>query len=105
MNHLEPLLGQLAILLEERHQPWALVGGVEDGLFETAIQPSVALLAACLADDVIDVVEAYRRYERLDVFVFGQRPNACGGFVEWLTRSQDIEQDICIKQQSHCRVP
>lgn len=28
MNHLEQLLGQLATLLEERHQPWALVGGL-----------------------------------------------------------------------------
>ncbi len=28
MNDLEQLLGQLATLLEERHQPWALVGGL-----------------------------------------------------------------------------
>ena len=28
MNHLEQLLGQLAALLGERHQPWALVGGL-----------------------------------------------------------------------------
>ena len=28
MNYLEQLLGQLATLLEERHQPWALIGGL-----------------------------------------------------------------------------
>jgi len=115
MNHLEQLLGQLAALLEELHQPWALVGGLAVSVrteprFTRDLDLAVAVSSDNEAEALVYSLQAtgYRALATVEqqethrlatarMAPSGDRPQ--GLMVDLLFASSGIEAEICAQAE------
>jgi len=111
MTHLEQLLGQLAVLLEERRQPWALVGGLAVSVrteprFTRDLDLAVAVSTDSEAEALVYGLRAAgfralatveqqetRRLATARMAPSGERPQ--GLMLDLLFASSGIEAEIC----------